>query len=297
MTRGHRHAVSHTGVHLKDTGSLCGGVHANGLLTYDWHMEAIEERIRAKLAEMEAQTGVWVLHAVESGSRAWGFASPDSDYDVRFIYVRSVESYLDLGRTRDVIDWQLDEVYDINGWDLAKALRLLHASNPTLFEWRASPIVYSTRPQWTRIAEVFDEYFQPVASIHHYLSMANRNIKDYLGGDTVKLKKYFYVIRPLLAARWILSTRTPPPMLFTDLVREVLPAELNPVVTELLDLKAETSELGAGPHIAVLDSFIHAELATLDTAVTSIPSDRSPGWEPLDKVFRDLLFSLPPGQS
>ena len=252
-------------------------------------MSGIEQSIRAKLAEVESGLNVRVLHAVESGSRAWGFASPDSDYDVRFIYMGNLDSYLRLGRTRDVIEWQLDEVFDVNGWDLPKALRLLHGSNPTLFEWRASPIVYATRPEWQIVDALFDEYFQPGKSIHHYLSMARRNILGYLGGETVKLKKYFYVIRPLLAARWIIMNNTPAPMLFTALVEAVLPKALQPVVADLLALKAETSELGAGPHIAELDAYLHGELAALNETMNAMPPDHAPGWELLDGAFRKLL--------
>lgn len=103
------------------------------------HETLVREIIPAKLREIEQRENVRILHCVESGSRAWGFASPDSDYDVRFVYVRPLEYYLQLGKTRDVIEWQLDDTLDINGWDLQKALRLLHNSNPTLFEWDRSP--------------------------------------------------------------------------------------------------------------------------------------------------------------
>ena len=102
----------------------------------------MEELIKSKLKEIEEKENIKILHCVESGSRAWGFASPDSDYDVRFIYVRPKEFYLRLDKTRDVIEWQLDDTLDINGWDLSKALSLLYKSNPTLFEWNSSPIVY-----------------------------------------------------------------------------------------------------------------------------------------------------------
>lgn len=112
----------------------------------------MKEIMEGKLAEIEGKENVRILHAVESGSRAWGFASPDSDYDVRFIYVRPVEHYLRLGKTRDVIEWQLDETLDINGWDLQKALRLLHSSNPTLFEWNNSPVIYKTTPSGGELA-------------------------------------------------------------------------------------------------------------------------------------------------
>lgn len=102
----------------------------------------MEKEIREKLEEIEEKENVMILLAVESGSRAWGFASPDSDYDVRFIYVRSIEEYLRLDEQKDVIDWQLDDVLDINGWDLKKALVQFRRGNATLFEWSNSPIVY-----------------------------------------------------------------------------------------------------------------------------------------------------------
>ena len=120
------------------------------------HQRLTQEIIPAKLREIEAREHVRILHCVESGSRAWGFASPDSDYDVRFVYVRQPEHYLRLDKTRDVIEWQLDDTLDINGWDLQKTLRLLHRSNPTVFEWNSSPILYKTTPEWAEISAVID---------------------------------------------------------------------------------------------------------------------------------------------
>ena len=106
----------------------------------------MRDRILHQLQQLEKTEGITILHAVESGSRAGGFPSPDSDYDVRFIYVRSCEAYLRLEKRRDVLELPIDEELDISGWDLDKALRLLHGSNPTLFEWCQSPIVYKTTP-------------------------------------------------------------------------------------------------------------------------------------------------------
>ncbi len=138
------------------------------------HQKIVQEIIPAKLKEIEARENIRVIHCVESGSRAWGFASPDSDYDVRFIYVRPIEYYLRLDKTRDVIEWQLDDTLDINGWDLQKALRLLHSSNPTLFEWNNSPIVYKTTPEWAEISAIIGHFFQKKAGLYHYLSTAKK---------------------------------------------------------------------------------------------------------------------------
>jgi predicted nucleotidyltransferase len=146
------------------------------------------EQIKTELQKLEQRENIRILHAVESGSRAWGFASPDSDYDVRFIYVRPLEFYLSLEKTRDVIDWKLDEVLDINGWDLQKALRLLYRSNPTLFEWACSPTVYHTTPEWEKISAVFPDYFLSKPGLYHYLSTAEGNYREYLKGDMVRVK-------------------------------------------------------------------------------------------------------------
>ena len=144
--------------------------------------------IMRKIAEIQQREQVRILHCVESGSRAWGFASPDSDYDVRFIYVRRAEDYLRLEKTRDVIEWQLDDTLDINGWDLQKALRLLRRSNPTVFEWNASPVVYHTTQAWADMQALIAAAFRAKPELYHYLHMARLNYRGYLRGETVRLK-------------------------------------------------------------------------------------------------------------
>lgn len=136
-------------------------------------MRDIIAEINGKLDEIERTEGVRILHAVESGSRAWGFASPDRDYDVRFVYVRPKEDYLRLDEHRDVIEWQQGEVLDINDWDRKKALRQFAKGNATLFEWSGSPIVYRTTDNWAKIKEVSKQYFSEKASIYHYYVTAN----------------------------------------------------------------------------------------------------------------------------
>ena len=141
-------------------------------------MRDVFVEIQEKLDEIERTEGVRILHVVESGSRAWGFASPDSDYDVRFVYVRPFEDYLSLDELRDTIEWQLDEVLDINGWDLKKALRQFARGNATLFEWSGSPVVYRTTPEWDRIREVAEQYFSEKAAIYHYYGTANHTYME-----------------------------------------------------------------------------------------------------------------------
>ena len=194
--------------------------------------------------------------AVESGSRAWGFASPDSDYDVRFIYVRRNEDYLRLDPFKDVIELPINDILDINGWDLKKALTLFYKSNPTLFEWLNSPIVYMKTIFLDEIRNIACRYFSEKHSLYHYISMAQRNYNEYLKGDAVKVKKYFYVLRPVLACRWIMKEATPPPMLFSELVKTQLPSELLGYVDKLLKLKMESPELKEISKIEVLNNYI-----------------------------------------
>ncbi|MCL2671629.1 MAG: nucleotidyltransferase domain-containing protein [Clostridiales bacterium] len=249
----------------------------------------MKKTIIAKISELEKSENVRVIHAVESGSRAWGFASPDSDYDVRFIYVRSKEFYLRLEKTRDVIEWQLDETLDINGWDLQKALRLLHSSNPTLFEWNNSPIVYKTTDAWMEIRAEIDDYFSAKAGLYHYLSTANSNYREYLKGESVKLKKYFYVVRPLLACKWILERKCPPPMLFTELADAVLEAEMKPIIDELLHLKMCTPELGEGGRIDRLNEYIEENLVSIKEAIDAMPQAHRADWGRLNALFLAAL--------
>jgi len=253
------------------------------------HQKIVQEIIPAKLKEIEARENIRVIHCVESGSRAWGFASPDSDYDVRFIYVRPIEYYLRLDKTRDVIEWQLDETLDINGWDLQKALRLLHSSNPTLFEWNNSPIVYKTTPEWAEISAIIGHFFQKKAGLYHYLSTAKKNYREYLKGDMVKLKKYFYVLRPILACRWILEKQTPPPMLFSALADACLDEALVPAVTDLLRLKMETPEIGLGPRIDIINDYLDASIEEVDRLIQAIPGDEKVTWDELNRLFLEAV--------
>lgn len=241
-----------------------------------------------KLKDIEEKENVKIIMAVESGSRAWGFASPDSDYDVRFVYVRTMQDYLRLEKTKDIIEWQLDDVLDINGWDLKKALQLMYDSNPSIFEWCASPIVYKGFKAFDELKEIRRAYYSRKKSLYHYWHMANNNYQAYLQGTEVKIKKYFYVIRPLLAAKWIIDTKTQPPMLFSELMAAELPVELMSTVKKLLEMKQNMPEMGLAPKIKVLDDFIDTELEAIKKAADDEESlDRD--WTLLDEFFLRMV--------
>ena len=248
----------------------------------------MEKIILEKIKEIEEKENVRVIMAIESGSRAWGFESPDSDYDVRFVYVRQLEDYLRLEKVRDVIEWQLDDVLDINGWDLKKALQLMHDSNPTIFEWCASPIVYKDSAYFDKLKELRHSYFSCKKSLYHYWHMASNNYQNYLQGDQVKIKKYFYVIRPLLAAKWIIDKGTQPPMLFSELVEAELPGELKGIINNLLDMKQKMPEMGFASKIKELDEFIEAELEAVKKAADEAENLKN-DWGALDNYFNETV--------
>jgi hypothetical protein len=249
----------------------------------------MQEIIIDKLKEIEQNENIKILLAVESGSRAWGFASPDSDYDVRFIFARPESFYLKLEKTRDVIELPINDELDINGWDLQKALRLLHGSNPTLFEWLSSPIVYCDTGYFDKYKEIINSYFSPKKSLYHYLHMAENNNHDFLGGDTVKLKKYFYVLRPILACKWILEENSQPPMLFADLVKEKLPDDIKPEVERLLALKINSPEIKMIERVGKINDYLENSIEKIKNILSALPAEYNKGWDDLNEMFMSGL--------
>lgn len=243
------------------------------------------DTIVEKLHEIEHEENVRILLAVESGSRAWGFASPDSDYDVRFIYVHPLDWYLGLEKKRDVIELPINDDLDINGWDLSKTLQLLHKSNPTLFEWFSSPIVYIETEFAGRFREFMKQYYSSKSGLAHYLSMASSNYHAYLRGDVVKAKKYFYVLRPVLACKWILEKGSQPPMLFSELMESELAPEYVPILNELLDIKMNRPEIHEIPQIPELNAYLDNSFSEVQERLNSIENDQNDDWSALNEMF------------
>jgi predicted nucleotidyltransferase len=253
----------------------------------------IIRRIRSALTQIETEEDVRVLFACESGSRAWGFASLDSDYDVRFLYVRPRDWYLSIEDGRDVIERPISEDLDVSGWDLRKALQLLRKSNPPLLEWLKSPIVYAQDPAFTaEFTSLAADFYSPRRCFAHYLHMAAGNWRNYLlEREQVSLKKYLYVFRPLLACRWIGRRLGPVPMLFAQLVEGVLEeqevrAELNALVAR----KQAGVELATAPPIPVLSRFLEAELPRLESL--NEPDEVVRDVEELNRFFRRYAVSV-----
>ncbi len=248
------------------------------------------EKIEQVLAAIEDEYCVRVLYACESGSRAWGFESSDSDFDVRFIYVHRSDWYLsiDSDTKRDVIE-RFDGLLDVGGWDARKALTLFRKSNPPLLEWLGSPIVY--RDSGSLAAELRrlrGRYCSPKACAHHYLHMARGNYREYLKGEEVRLKKYLYVLRPLLAIRWIERGLGVVPTQFSVLVERLTSGRLRDAIEGLVARKKRGLEADRVPAIEEIGSFLESELLRLNETDLSSAVPQAP-LGPLNALFRKVL--------
>ncbi|MDD5200944.1 MAG: nucleotidyltransferase domain-containing protein [Terrimicrobiaceae bacterium] len=254
-------------------------------------MNTTTDQIQSELRRIEREHGVRALFAVESGSRAWGFASRDSDYDVHFIYAHDREWYLAVDPQRDVIETSTAGGLDLSGWDLRKALKLLRKSNPSLMEWIKSPIVYRADPVFALLFGLLaSEFHSPERSFRHYLHMAQGNHRAHLRGERVRLKKYLYVLRPLLACRWIERGLGPVPMKFQILADAVIEeANLRFHIAVLVARKRAGEELDAAQKIPAISAFVEQELERLEKIV---PAETvAPETGKLDAFFREFCFA------
>jgi len=224
--------------------------------------------IHEQLAKIEAEKDVSILFACEAGSRAWGFESPDSDYDVRFIYVHPKDWYFSINveNRRDVIEYPIVDDYDISGWDLRKALKLLRKSNPSLLEWIYSPIIYLDMDEIaSELAGLADVCFHMTSVAYHYHGMAYRNYREYLKGGSVWVKKYLYVIRPILSIMWLKEYNTHPPVEFAALRSGVsVPNTINDAIDRVLEFKLANKEKAFGASIPELNEFIEGKFENQD---------------------------------
>ncbi|MBV8253590.1 MAG: nucleotidyltransferase domain-containing protein [Chitinophaga sp.] len=249
----------------------------------------MREIILEKLAAIEAEKNVRILMAIESGSRAWGFASPDSDFDVRFIYAQPENNYLSIRDRKDVIDIPVNEVLDINGWDLRKALRLFMNSNSPLYEWLQSGIIYKEETALAATLRAqMNDYYSHQAGCHHYFSMTNNTLQQNLQDAEVKLKKYFYALRPALAGMWIIERKTVPPMDFHQLRTLVTDSAWNHAVDQLLEQKKTADEKTLIAPVPFLQQWISEVLDKYMPLANALPTVHHDA-DKLDEVFRKFI--------
>jgi len=263
----------------------------------------MREQIVQTLRQTGREFGCRILFACESGSRAWGFPSPDSDFDVRFIYVHPPQWYLRLEQLPDTIDAMLPDDLDLSGWELRKTLRLFAGCNAPLNEWLNSPEVYSAEGDFPQqLRALIPKYFKPRAVGHHYMRMAQKTLEANPLESGIRSKKLFYILRPLLALHWIAVRRSMPPTRFDELLgSELAPLEIAAVIKELQESKRTLDE--AQP-IAVpreLMRWIHEAMGETEALVQALPVGGWRDWGPLNALMRQWvepdsgLQSLLPG--
>ncbi|MBL4811263.1 MAG: nucleotidyltransferase domain-containing protein [Rhodobacteraceae bacterium] len=256
----------------------------------------VRAHIAAELARVEAEHDVKILFAIESGSRAWGFPSPDSDYDVRFVYAHRPDWYLSINPGRDVIELPIDELWDINGWDIRKALGLLIKSNPVLLEWLASPVRYIWDDQiCAQLNALAGQSNYATACLFHYLKLAQQQWARHIGeSDSVNAKKYFYTLRPALAIYWLRARQqTRPPMNLQELVNGLsLPAALVAQISALIAQKSQAVEAAYSPRLPDIDQFIATQLGW---AAAQKPRKPSPDLEQqANRLLRETVAKARP---
>lgn len=204
----------------------------------------MKEKIQKALKQVETEHDCRILFAVESGSRAWGFASPDSDYDIRAVYVKPLDWYLGLEeRQADTINVMLPDDIDVAAWELRKALRQLLKSNASFMEWLGSPIVYHDCGLIAQLREMEDRVVNPIAIAHHYASMLRHALQDRTDDGTISVKKLCYALRAGLCVRWTMARETMPPTAFAEVRRGLdLGREADEAIGRLLALKEGARE-------------------------------------------------------
>lgn len=252
----------------------------------------IHEQILTDLDATEREEGVRILYACESGSRVWGYASPESDYDVFFMYIRQPEWYLtiDVEHRRDVLQRAPNDQIELNGWDVRKALKLLIKSNPPLLEWLQSPLIY--RNLYGLVDELrplLPEYCSPMACHRHYWYMARNNYREHLSEQMVLVKKYFHVLRPLLAVLWTEEGRGLVPIAFQTLVDEMVPdAAVRQAIDDLLVRKQASQDTDQEPRDPVIRKFMKQHFRRLENTTPEYEKPQ-PDVERLNHIFRALL--------
>jgi len=236
----------------------------------------MKNKIIDSLKQIELKYSVKILYACESGSRAWGFESKDSDYDVRFIYVHKFEHYLSVDEKRDVIEEPIDDLLDICGWDIKKTLYLLKKSNPSLIEWFNSPTVYMEDKNFRNEFQVLlHKYYSPKTNFYHYLGMAKGNYRGYLKREMVRSKKYLYVLRPILSMMYIERFNDFAPMNF-DVLKEMFVKDSSELeeINKLLSFKRAGKECDLMPKNTFLNTFIDREFSRLQESASNINENK-----------------------
>ena len=242
-----------------------------------------------KLKSIEREERVRILYAVEAGSRAWGYHTDESDYDVRFIYIREVTAYLNLQETKDVIVKSTYDSIEFSGWDLSKALKLLRKSNPSLMEWLTNENVYIEHPDIEKVRKLRDQTFSPARCLIHYYHMGKRNMEKYSKEEIKDLKKMMTIIRPWLAYKWIKEYRTFPPNGMNEMVDHINMNEgMKDTISSILLSRVNGKEVPC--HILMyMEKYIRKDLLKMDGNLEDLHSNDSFQWGEINLTFLKIL--------
>ncbi len=245
------------------------------------------------LRKLEQENNIKILFAVESGSRAWGFESKNSDWDVRFIYIHKPEWYFRVEEQRDTIEYVYNDRLDMVGWDLRKALSLLYKSNPSVLEWLNSPIVYRQDEYFAkRINSVADNYFNPIKLMYHYNHIYNKHNERYLQQEGYPMKRFLYYLRGILACKWIEQKMSLPPIPFKELMDATVEDEaIKSKIEELILIKKGEKECDITVVDDALveyarhwDEYFNKKIDSFRPEVSSITT------EALDSILFDMVM-------
>jgi len=254
-------------------------------------MEQIKNEILQKLRDTEQNYQVKIPLAIESGSRGWGFAAHNADYDCRFIYVHTKDWYLSILNKKDYIECASDAVFDVNGWDLKKVLTHIIKSNAVMFEWLSSNEIYIKDDTVVKLLQnLSDTFFNPIATSYHYLNTAKNKLTEILYADNAKIKKYFYALRPLTNLQYIHQYGKMPPMEYEKTLSAIeAPAEIVTAIKELIEEKRQANEHDLIPRNKQLVSYIKNEVELFTERLKVMQFEKCRDYEAVDTVFRNII--------
>ncbi len=253
----------------------------------------MKEIIQERLTEVEREHGFRILYACESGSRAWGFASEDSDYDIRFLYVWPRDHYLGVYDPQDMFDYGVDaQDLDLTGWDIRKALPLFRKANGSLMEWLFSPEVYFENEEvmshWRELAK---DYFVPRNSAAHYLGLSRKINGEIREKGKVTAKKYLYVLRALLSAQFVAEQQQAVPVEFAQLRNSLeLPVEVTAEIDQMISEKSGGKESDGIERNRVLDEFVDTRTDEVGAQIPDLSGDLGTV-DRLNEFFREVITS------
>ena len=251
----------------------------------------IKQAILQKLRETENSHGVKIIHAIESGSRGWGFAAKDADYDCRFIYVHPMNWYLTIQDKQDFIEVEENEVFDIKGVDVSRALKYIMKPDCSIYEWLSSNEIYICNESAVKLLiGLTADYFNPVPISWHYLSLARKMISDIDSASEAKIKKYFYVLRPIANLNFIALHAKMPYMEYAQTIAETdIPPEIRRNINELLNIKLTSTEHYKIPKNQILVNYFKTEIDRFEKSLKHIKHTRNKDYEQIDTVFRKII--------